>query len=67
MNVALYHMKSIREAKGLSLSDVANGSGYSRSYISKIENGHRLPTFRALCHIYATLGYELVPMEIKDE
>lgn len=60
----LADLRRVRQKQGLSLSALASASGYSRSYISKIEHGQRLPTFAALFKIYSALGYEIIAREI---
>jgi transcriptional regulator with XRE-family HTH domain len=48
---------SQREAAGLSLRTLALRSGYSASYLSRVETGQRSPT-AAVVRLYATLGPE---------
>lgn len=41
-------LRNIREMKKLSQGEVAKRSGLYRSYISRVENGHTLPTIATL-------------------
>jgi transcriptional regulator with XRE-family HTH domain len=37
-------LKEARTSKGISLNEMANNMGLSKSYLSLIENGHKVPT-----------------------
>jgi len=52
-------LREVREAKGLSQSDVEDRSGLPRSQLSKIENGHSTPSFRVLERWTKALDVEL--------
>ena len=41
-------LRSIREEKGLSQGDVEKSTGLLRCYISRIENGHTIPSLETL-------------------
>lgn len=41
-------LRAIREAKGLSQGDIEERSGLKRSYISRVENGHTVPSLETL-------------------
>jgi len=41
-------LRAIREAKGLSQGDIEERSGLKRSYISRVENGHTVPSVETL-------------------
>jgi len=41
-------LKSLRENKALQLSEVQEGTGIDATNISRIENGHRLPTIKQI-------------------
>ena len=41
-------LRNIREMKKLSQGEVAKRSGLYRSYVSRVENGHTLPTIATL-------------------
>src|SRR5271157_4585111 len=47
MNVGK-QIRTLREAKGLSLADIEKRSGLSRSYVSRVENGHTVPSLSTL-------------------
>jgi transcriptional regulator with XRE-family HTH domain len=40
--------RTLREAKGVSLADIEKRSGLSRSYVSRVENGHTVPSLSTL-------------------
>lgn len=37
-------LRAIREAKKLSQGDIEERSGLKRSYVSRVENGHTIPS-----------------------
>ena len=41
-------LRQLREQKGLSQGDVEKASGLLRCYISRVENGHTVPTLETL-------------------
>ncbi len=41
-------LRDIREAKNLSQGDIESRSGLKRSYISRVENGHTVPSVETL-------------------
>ncbi len=43
-----YRLRAIREAKNLSQGDIEERSGLKRSYISRVENGHTVPSVETL-------------------
>lgn len=49
------HLKSIREAKNISIRQLALMSGVSKSQISGIENGKTMPTIKTLCMLAEAL------------
>lgn len=44
-----FHIKEIRKEKSVSLRELSEKSGISKSEINFIENGHRDPTLRTMC------------------
>ena len=42
------HIRAIREAKSLSQGDIEKRAGLLRAYISRIENGHTIPSVETL-------------------
>lgn len=49
-----------RKTVGQSLHDLSERSGYSESFLSKAECGHRNPSFTALQVWAEALGYDVV-------
>ena len=41
-------LREFREAKNLSQGDIENRTGLKRSYISRVENGHTIPSVETL-------------------
>ena len=41
-------LRDLREAKGLSQGDIEHRTGFFRSYLSRVENGHSTPSLRLL-------------------
>ena len=41
-------LKALREAKNLSQGDIENRTGLARVYISRVENGHTVPSIETL-------------------
>lgn len=58
-------LKAIRVDNGLSVRGLAQRSGYSRSFISAVEGGHRMPGAFALHCLIQTLSAEDVRSEIE--
>jgi transcriptional regulator with XRE-family HTH domain len=52
-------IRKLRLAKQYSLNDLANGSGFTKSYLSKVENEKREPTLSSLNLICNKLGIPL--------
>ncbi len=42
------HLRSIREAKKLSQGDIERRTGLLRPYVSRVENGHTIPSVETL-------------------
>ncbi len=49
------NLKSVRNAKGISVRKLAELSGCSRSHISDIENNFRNPTINTICLLAVAL------------
>lgn len=60
-------IKTFREEKGLSIRQLATGSGMSHTYISSIENGKHQPSVTALNSISDALGVPLVYLLTDEE
>ena len=59
--VLLQQLKAVREAKGLSLSDLTDLTGMDRSALSKLETGQRAnPTVETLVRYAEAVGKRLV-------
>jgi transcriptional regulator with XRE-family HTH domain len=52
-------LRSLREEKGLSQGDVEKSTGVLRCYISRIENGHTIPSLETLERFAAALDVPL--------
>ena len=52
-------LRDIREEKNLSQDDVAKATGFVRPYISRIENGHTVPSVESLQKRAQALGMAL--------
>lgn len=55
----------LREEKGVSARDMSLSAGLSDTYISKIENGHAMPSMHAFFYICEYLG--ITPGEFFEE
>ena len=42
------HLRALREAKNLSQADIEKRSGLLRPYLSRVENGHTIPSVETL-------------------
>ncbi len=63
-------LKSLRQARGRTLSDLAQGSGLSISYLSEIEKGRKYPKPEKLIDIAHALGVsfeDLVSPQVDEE
>jgi transcriptional regulator with XRE-family HTH domain len=54
-----HRVRSLRQASGLTLDKVAAAADQTRSWLSKVENGHITPSLPALGRIAAVLGVSL--------
>ena len=52
-------LQSIRNEKGLSQGDIEKRTGLLRSYLSRVENGHTVPSLDTLAKIAAALQVSL--------
>jgi len=52
-------LRSLREEKGLSQGDIEKSTGVLRCYISRIENGHTIPSLETLERFAAALDVPL--------
>lgn len=59
-----YYVYDLRARKGLSLKDLSDLSGLSKSHINDIENGNKSPTVNTLCRL--SLALEVSPYDLFD-
>jgi transcriptional regulator with XRE-family HTH domain len=52
-------LRALRRARGMTLADVAEGTGFTQGYLSQIETGAAVPALSALADIAATLGADI--------
>ena len=52
-------IRQLREQRGLSHADLQNASGLSKSYISRVEHGHTVPSLETLEKFAAALDLPL--------
>jgi transcriptional regulator with XRE-family HTH domain len=50
------HLKALRAARGMTLDQLAGATGLTKSYLSKIQNSHKLPPIATLSRIAQALG-----------
>lgn len=51
-----HRLRQLRRANTITLTDLANRAGVSKSLLSKIENGRTLPSLPVLMHLIQALG-----------
>lgn len=49
-------IKNVRKDKGVSVRDLSERTGISKTYISDVENDHKMPTLYTLCVIAVALN-----------
>ena len=54
-------LRELREAKNLSQGDIQNRTGLLRSYLSRVENGHTVPSIETLEKTGAGFGSAPLP------
>jgi len=55
-------MQALRIERGLSQGDIEKRTGLLRSYISRVENGHTIPSVATLGKVAAALGVTLAAL-----
>lgn len=50
------HLKALRAARGMTLDRLADATGLTKSYLSKIQNSHKVPPIATLSRIAQALG-----------
>lgn len=59
-------LRELREAKGSSQTDIEHQTGLSRTHVSRIENGHSLPSLRVLARWAKALDVDLQLSAVGD-
>ncbi len=49
------NLKTVRKAKGITVRELAELTGMSKTYISDVENNHKVPTIYTICLLAAVL------------
>ncbi len=62
--VISHRLRAIREQKDLSQGDIEQRTGLKRCYVSRVENGHTVPSIETLEKMARAL--EEVPLEIQS-
>jgi transcriptional regulator with XRE-family HTH domain len=57
----------LRRERGLTQQELARRSGLSRSFLSHVENGNRVPSLSSLTRISAALGVMPIDVLVRDE
>ena len=57
----------LRRERGLTQQELGRKSGLSRSFLSQVENGSRVPSLSSLNRISAALGIMPIDVLIRDE
>ena len=52
----IFHIREVREQQKISIRQLAEKSGVSKSHISEIENGTSIPTIYTLCLLAVSLN-----------
>lgn len=60
-------LRQLRDQKGLSQGDIENSTGMLRGYISRVENGHTVPSLETLVRFAAVLDIPLYQLFVADE
>src|SRR5208282_564574 len=60
-------LRDIREAMGLSQGDIENRTGLMRCYISRVENGHTMPSIETLEKISRALEVRMYQLFYEGE
>ena len=57
----------LRRERGLTQQELGRRSGLSRSFLSHVENGKRVPSLSSLTRISAALGAMPIDVLVRDE
>lgn len=63
----LTQVRSLRRERGLTQQELGRRCGLSRSFLSQVENGNRVPSLTSLTRISAALGIMPVDVLIRPE
>lgn len=57
MNIVIKsQLKEVRQGKGISVRKLAELTGMSKTFISDVENNHKIPTIYTLCILAVALN-----------
>ncbi|MBI4478936.1 MAG: helix-turn-helix transcriptional regulator [Acidobacteria bacterium] len=59
-------IRKMRQAKGLSQGEMQKRTGILRSYLSRVENGHTVPSFATLQRLASAMGVTLADFFAMD-
>ncbi|MCA1717252.1 MAG: helix-turn-helix domain-containing protein [Actinobacteria bacterium] len=57
----------LRRERGLTQQELGQRCGLSRSFLSQVENGNRVPSLSSLTRISAALGVMPIDVLVRDE
>jgi transcriptional regulator with XRE-family HTH domain len=60
-------LRALRQARGMTLAELAEETGFTAGYLSQIENGQAVPALSALADIAAALGADIAAFFPADE
>jgi transcriptional regulator with XRE-family HTH domain len=60
-------LRALRQARGMTLADLAADTGFTAGYLSQIETGAAVPALSALADIAASLGADITAFFPADE
>ncbi len=63
----LTRVRILRKERGLAQQELGRKSGLRRSFLSRVENGSRVPSLSSLTRISAALGVMPIDVLIRDE
>jgi transcriptional regulator with XRE-family HTH domain len=58
---------ALRRQRGLTQQELGRRCGLSRSFLSQVENGNRVPSLSSLTQISAALGVMPIDVLVRDE
>ena len=63
----LTRVRVLRRERGLTQQELGRKSGLSRSFLSQVENGNRVPSLSSLTRISAALDVMPIDVLVRDE